>query len=66
MPLKNRTRLHRLCCRALAETDQQELAALLSEIDDILSETLNELILMLNDVEQVLKKRGQASRIHLA
>lgn len=66
MPLNNRTRLHKLCRRALAETDPQEFAALLTEIDDILSETFDELTLMLNDVEQVLNKKLQSSRIHLA
>lgn len=66
MPLNNRTRLHKLCSRALAESDPQEFAALLTEIDDILSETFNELTLMLKDVEDVLNKRMPPSRIHLA
>jgi hypothetical protein len=66
MPLRNRTRLHKLCSRALAESDPQELAVLLSEIDDMLSETLDELTMMLKDVEQVLKKGNKSLRIHLA
>jgi hypothetical protein len=65
MPLNNRTRLHKLCSRALAETDPQEFAALLSEIDDILSETFDDLVMMLNDVEHVLRRRERLSRIHL-
>lgn len=57
MAPKPRTRLHKLCSRALRETDPQELATLLTEIDDILCETLDELNAMLKDVEQVLKKK---------
>ncbi len=66
MPLKNRTRLHKLCTRALAETDPRKLAVLLSEIDEILSGTMIELSDMLQEVEQVLRKREQATRVHLA
>jgi hypothetical protein len=66
MPPGTRTRLHALCSRAMVESDPQELAILLNEIDSILSETLSELSAMLKDVERLLKKREQTSRIHLA
>jgi len=49
----------------MKETEPHRLAGLLGEIDDILSETLQELSAMLRDVEQVLKKREKAARIHL-
>lgn len=63
MSLGNRTRLHKLCSRALSETDPQELTILLNEIDDILSQTLVDLSGILEDVEQVLRRREQLSRI---
>jgi hypothetical protein len=66
MTMKNRTRLRKLCSRAIAENDPHKLAVLLMEIDDILSETVDEIAGMLKDVEQVLKKRERLSRIHLA
>jgi hypothetical protein len=66
MTIKTRTRLRKLCSRALAENDPHKLAVLLMEIDDILSETIDEIAGMLKDVEQVLKKRERSSRIHLA
>lgn len=65
VPLKNRIRLRKLCSQAMKETEPHRLAGLLGEIDDILSETLQELSAMLRDVEQVLKKREKAARIHL-
>jgi hypothetical protein len=61
MSVSNRTNLHKLCSRFLAETDPHKLAVLLSEIDDILSETLAELSSMLEDVEQVLTRCEQPS-----
>lgn len=64
--MNNRTRLRKLCSRAIAEKDPHELAVLLMEIDEILSETVDEIAGMLKDVEQVLKKRERSSRIHLA
>jgi hypothetical protein len=66
MTTNNRARLRKLCSRAIAEKDPHKLAVLLMEIDDILSETVDEIAGMLKDVEQVLKKRELASRIHLA
>jgi predicted component of type VI protein secretion system len=66
MTTNNRTRLRKLCARAITEKDTHELAVLLMEIDDILSETVEEIAGMLKDVEQVLKKRERSSRIHLA
>jgi ABC-type transporter Mla subunit MlaD len=65
MGLNPRTRVHKLCSRALGETDPKKLAVLLNEIDDILSESVAELRDMLQEVEQVLKKMGRPSRIHL-
>lgn len=64
MALKTRTRLHRLCSRAVAESDPHELAVLLTEIDNILGETFAELSAMLKDVEQMLKKRKLSSRVY--
>jgi hypothetical protein len=55
--------LHILCSHALAETDPQKLAVLLDKIDDILCQTLVDLGAILEDVEQVLKRREQLSRI---
>jgi MEDS: MEthanogen/methylotroph, DcmR Sensory domain len=52
----NRTRLHKLCSRALAETDLQKLAGLLAKIDDILCETASEMSAMLKEVEQVRRR----------
>ncbi len=68
MPMvpNRRTRLHKLCSRALRETDPQKLAVLLNEIDDILAEALGELNAMLKEVEQVLKRREKSSWIHMA
>jgi hypothetical protein len=66
MTMTNRTRLRKLCSRAIVEKDPHELAVLLMEIDEILSETVDEIAGMLKDVEQVLKKRERSSRIHLA
>lgn len=54
MAVEPRTRLHELCSCALEETDPQELASLLIEIEDILCETMAELSTMLKDVENVL------------
>jgi hypothetical protein len=65
MPLRNRTRLHKLCSRAVAETDPQKLAVLLIEIDDILCQAVVEVRTMLKDVEQLVRGRNQLSRIHL-
>jgi hypothetical protein len=65
MSLRNRTRLHKLCSRALAENDPQKLTVLLTEIDAILSETVAELSAMLKDVEQVLSRPEQLSEIQL-
>jgi hypothetical protein len=65
MVLKTRTRLCKLCSRATAESDPQKLAVLLTEIDNILSEALDEIAEMLKEVEQVLKKRERESRVHL-
>jgi MEDS: MEthanogen/methylotroph, DcmR Sensory domain len=65
MSLRNRTRLHQLCSRVLAETDPQKLASLQLKIDDILSETVAELGAMLNEVEQLLRRSEQLSRIQL-
>jgi hypothetical protein len=65
MGLNPRTRVRKLCSRALGETDPNKLAVLLNEIDDILSESEAELRDMLQEVEQVLKKKGRPSRIHL-
>jgi hypothetical protein len=67
MPMlrNRRTRLHKVCSRALLETDPQKLAVLLNEIDNIVCVTLDELADMLKDVEQVLKTMEQSSRIHL-
>jgi len=66
MALKNRTRLRKLCSRAMAESDPHKLAVLLTEIDNVLCETLDELADMLEEVEQVLKKRESTPKIHLA
>lgn len=57
MVLKSKTRLHLLCSRAVRETDPQELAGLLNEIEEILCETIAELSAMLKDVEEVFKAR---------
>jgi HPt (histidine-containing phosphotransfer) domain-containing protein len=59
-----RTRLQKLCSRAERETDPQKLAGLLIEIDEILRQTLEEVANLLNEVEQVLKKREHSMRIH--
>jgi hypothetical protein len=56
MVLKPRTHWRRLCSQAQRETDPKKLDILLTEIDDILCETLDEIADMLNDVEQLLKK----------
>jgi len=63
--LKGGTELRVLCSRVLAETDPQQFAVLLTEIGDILSETVAELSAMLKDVEQVLRTSGQISRLQL-
>jgi hypothetical protein len=60
-----RARLHKVCSRALLETDPQKLAVLMNEIDNIVCVTLDELADMLKDVEQVLKTMEQSSRMHL-
>jgi hypothetical protein len=66
MSLKNRTRWRRLCSQALAETDPQKLAVLLTKIDDILCQTIDGLEVMRKDVEQMLRRREQfLSRIRL-
>jgi MEDS: MEthanogen/methylotroph, DcmR Sensory domain len=54
-----------LCSRALSETDLEKLAVLLTEIEDVLSETVAELRVMLKEVEQVLRRREPLSRIQL-
>jgi hypothetical protein len=66
MVLKPRTRLQKLCSRALRETDPQKLACLLNEIDGLVGETMDELHDMLREVEQMVKKMEQSSGIHLA
>lgn len=65
MGLNLRTRVHKLCSRALGETDPKKLAVLLTQIDDLLRETVEEMADMLQDVEQFLKKLEQTSRLHL-
>jgi hypothetical protein len=65
MVLKSRTHLHQLCSRALRERDPQKLAGLLTEIDGIVCETMDELHDILKEVEQMLEKMAQSSRIHL-
>lgn len=65
MSLSERTRLHKLCARALAETDPQKLAVLLTKIEDVLCETFADLSVMLQELEQVLGRREQLSRIQL-
>lgn len=65
MCLNARTQLHKLCSRALRETDPEKLAILLRQINEILCETLAELQGMLKDVEQVLSRRRPSSRIDL-
>jgi hypothetical protein len=65
MVLKSRTRLHKLCSRALREKDPQKLAGLLYEIDGIFCDTMEELHDMLQQVEQMVKKMEESSRIHL-
>lgn len=64
MVLKARTRLHRLCSRALQETDPQKLDGLLTAIEDILCETLAELSAAFRDVEEVLRRHEQLSQVH--
>lgn len=66
MVLKSRTRLHKLCRCALHEADPHKLAILLTQIDDVLRETVDELTDMLEDVEGMIRKREQSSRIHLS
>lgn len=60
-----RIRLHNLCSRALRETDPRKLSVLLAQIEDVIGETLDELADMLEDVEGMIKKIEQSSRIHL-
>jgi hypothetical protein len=65
MSRRNRTRLNKLCSRALVETDPQKLVLLLTKIHAILSETVAELSAMLNDLEPVLSRPKQLSRAQL-
>jgi hypothetical protein len=66
MVLKSRTRLQKLCRCALQETDPHKLAVLLTQIEDVIGETLNDLADMLRDVEGMIKKIDQSTRIHLS
>jgi MEDS: MEthanogen/methylotroph, DcmR Sensory domain len=62
MVLKPRTHLHRLCARTLRETDPEKLSDFLTEIEDVLSEAVAELSVMLKDVERVLRRSEQFSQ----